>query len=82
MFAPRPRLDPEPAHAKWEYYKSKITEGQRVVPEFHCFMLRGEWWVVDIDKERQMYQQVAALEFADNPDHQSALRYLHGPLGK
>ena len=63
------RLDPEPSHAKWEYYESQITEGQAVVPEFHCFMLRGEWWVVDVDRERGMYQQVAALEFADNPNH-------------
>ena len=62
-------LDPEPPHAKWEYYKSQATEGQAVVPEFHCFMLRSEWWVVDIDRERGMYQQVAALEFADSPNH-------------
>ena len=62
-------LDPEPAHAKWEYYESQVTEGQAVVPEFHCLMLRGEWWVVDVDREREMYQQVAALEFADNPNH-------------
>ena len=67
----RLRLDPEPAHAKWEYYESQITDGQKVVPEFHCFMLRGEWWVVDVDRERQMYQQVAALEFADSPNHLS-----------
>ena len=63
------RLDPEPLHTKWEYYESRVTEGQAVVPEFHCFMLRGEWWVVDIDRERMMYQQVAALEFADSPNH-------------
>lgn len=63
------RLNPQPSHARWEYYESKVTGGQRVVPEFHCFMLRGEWWVVDLDRERQMYQQVAALDFADNPRH-------------
>ena len=63
------RLDPEPSHVTWEYYESRVTEGQKVVPEFHCFMLRGEWWVVDIDRERMMYQQVAALEFADSPNH-------------
>ena len=62
-------LDPEPSHAKWEYYESLVTEGQAVIPEFHCFMLRGEWWVVDIDTERMMYQQVAALEFTDSPNH-------------
>ena len=62
-------LDPEPSHAKWEYFESQLTEGQAVVPEFHCLMLRGEWWVVDIDRARGMYQQVAALEFADNPNH-------------
>ena len=62
-------LNPEPEHAKWEYYESGVTEGQRVVPEFHCLMLRGEWWVVDVDRERGMYQQVAGLEFADSPSH-------------
>ena len=62
-------LDPEPSHAKWEYHDSQVTEEQAVVPEFHCFMLRGEWWVVDVDRERRMCQQVAALEFADSPKH-------------
>ena len=62
-------LDPEPSHAKWEYYESQVTEGQAVVPEFHCLMLRGEWWVVDIDRERRVYQQVAFLEFTDSPNH-------------
>ena len=63
------RLDSQPSHAKWEYFDSQVTKGQAVVPEFHCLMLRSEWWVVDVDRERQMYQQVAALEFADSPNH-------------
>ena len=60
---------PEPAHAKWEYWESVITEGQRVIPEFHCLQVKGEWWIVDADRERGMYCQMAALEFADNPEH-------------
>ena len=60
---------PEPAHAKWEYWESVITEGQRVIPEFHCLQVYGEWWIVDADRERGMSCQVAALEFADNPEH-------------
>ena len=63
------RLNPQPTHARWEYYESRITQGQTAEPEYHCFMLRGEWWVVDVDRRRQIYQQVAALQFADNPDH-------------
>ena len=61
--------DPEPAYARWHYWESMITPGQKVVPEFRCLRLRGEWWIVDIDRSRSMVQQVAALTVADNPDH-------------
>ena len=63
------QLDPQPTHAKWEYFENGITKGQEVVPEFHCLMLRSEWRVVDVDRERGIYQQVAFLEFGDNPNH-------------
>ena len=61
--------DPEPAHAKWQYWDSDISEGQVVVPEFHCLNAFGQWWIVDVDRERGRTQQVAAIEWADNPDH-------------
>ena len=61
--------DPEPTYAQWRYWDSHITEGQEVVPEFLCLRLRGEWWILDRDRQRRMVQQVAALTVADNPDH-------------
>ena len=61
--------DPEPAYARWQYRESQMPPGQRVVPEFRCLQTNGEWWIVDIDRERRMVQQVAALTVADNPDH-------------
>lgn len=61
--------DPEPAHTRWQYWDSGITAEQKVVPEFRCLQVRGEWWIVDIDRERRMVQQVAALSVADDRDH-------------
>ena len=40
-----------------------------LVPRFHCLQVFGEWWVVDVDRTRGLAQQVAALDFADNPEH-------------
>ena len=61
--------DPEPAHARWQYWESEVTPQQKVVPEFRCLQVRGEWWIVDIDRERRMVQQVAAMTVAESPDH-------------
>ena len=61
--------DPEPNYARWQYWESQMPPGQRVVPEFRCLRVNGEWWIVDIDRERKMVQQVAALTVADNPNH-------------
>ena len=61
--------DPEPAHTRWQYWESDITPQQKVVPEFRCLQVRGAWWIVDIDRERRMVQQVAAMTVADNPNH-------------
>ena len=64
------RSDPEPAHCRWQYWESSLTEGNSLlVPTFHCLQVLGECWVVDVDRSRGMAQQVAALEFADNPEH-------------
>ncbi|MCY4528934.1 MAG: hypothetical protein OXD46_07930 [Chloroflexi bacterium] len=61
--------NPEPTYTRWQYWESQVTLGQRVVPEFRCLQTQDEWWVVDIDRERKMVQQVAAITVADNPDH-------------
>ena len=61
--------EPEPAYTRWQYWESQVTPGQRVVPEFRCLQTGGEWWVVDIDREREMLHHVAAIAVADNPDH-------------
>ena len=62
-------LDPEPAHVKWWYRDDPKANEQVVVPEFHCMMLRNEWWIVDVDRQRKIYGQMAYVDFADNPDH-------------
>ena len=61
--------NPKPPHAKWRYWESKITTEQKVVPEFRCLLIRGEWWIVDADRNRGLAQQVAALDFVDDPAH-------------
>ena len=71
--------DPEPPYARWQYWESQMQPGQRVVPEFRCLQANGEWWIVDIDRERRMVQQVAAMTLADNPDH---LAYRSIPDGQ
>ena len=61
---------PEPAHTRWEYYDPQIASGPlRIVPEVHCLQIFGEWWIVDVDRERGARQQVAALTVANNPHH-------------
>jgi hypothetical protein len=61
--------NPEPLHAKWQYWESQLTAGQQVVPEFRCLLLRGEWWIADADRQRGLAQQVAGLTLADDPNH-------------
>ena len=61
--------NPEPMHTKWQYWESELTAEQHVVPELRCLLLRGEWWIVDADRERGLVQQVAALTLADDPTH-------------
>ena len=65
--------DPKPAHAKWVYYEDKLSEDQRDVPKFHCLQVFGQWWVVDVDREGGLAQQVAALEYTDNPNHNQGI---------
>ncbi len=61
--------DPEPRHCRWQYWESGLTKGDWLVPRFHCLQVFGEWWVVDVDPTRGLSQQVAALDFADTPEH-------------
>ena len=62
--------NPEPPGMKWEYRKIEIAGGKlRVVPSFRCLQVFGEWWIVDTDGEKRAYQQIAAFDYADNPNH-------------
>ena len=61
--------NPEPRHCRWKYWESGLTKGDWLVPRFHCLQAFGEWWVVDVDRTHGLAQQVAALDFADNPEH-------------
>ena len=71
--------NPEPQHCRWKYWESGLNWGDWRVPRFHCLHVHSEWWIVDIVDEhtvekdgpglRRLYQQVAALDFADNPEH-------------
>lgn len=64
------RSVPEPAHTQWRYYDSQLASGRlHLVPEIHCLQVFGEWWIVDVDGERMVGQQVAALTVADSPYH-------------
>ena len=69
--ARRANSHPEPAFTRWEYYEPQLAKGPlRVVPEFHCLQVFGDWWVVDLDREAGAYQQIAALAVGNNPDHE------------
>ena len=62
--------NPEPRHCRWKYWESGLTRGgDHLVPRFHCLQVFGEWWVVDVDLRRGLAQQVAGVDFADNPEH-------------
>lgn len=61
--------DPEPAHGQYMYWDSGVTEGQTVMPRYHCLMENGQWWIADVDAERGFGQQVAGLGMVDNPEH-------------
>ena len=61
--------NPEPNHCRWQYWESGLDKGGWLVPGFHCLQVFGAWWVVEVDQVRSVAQQVAALDFADNPDH-------------
>ena len=63
------KCNPEPRHCRWQYWESRLAKGDWLVPRFHCLQVFGEWWVVDVDGKRGLAQQVAALDFADNPEH-------------
>ena len=63
------RSNPEPNHCRWQYWRSELDQGDWLVPRFHCLQVFGEWWIVEVDRVRGVAQQVAALDFADSPEH-------------
>lgn len=67
--------NPEPSQVKWEYHDNSITEGQEVIPEYHCYQVYGSWWIVDVDRARGMAALVAGIQFADNPDHNFGIHH-------
>ena len=79
------RGNPEPKHCRWRYWESELDKGDWLVPRFHCLQVFGEWWVVEVDRGRGLFQQVAGLDFADNPEHNSGIHaqknavYLSSP---
>ena len=44
-------------------------------------MLRNEWWIVDADRHRGIYGQMAYLDFADNPRSSQESRLRRGMTG-
>lgn len=63
--------NPTPDYCKWEYFTNELPiEGRRgTAARFHCLQIMGEWWVAETDGINGMAQQVAALELAENPNH-------------
>ena len=61
--------NPEPRHCRWQYWESALAKGDWLVTRFHCLQVFGEWWIVELDLRHGLAQQFAALEFADNPEH-------------
>ena len=45
-------------------------------------MLRNEWWIVDADRHRGIYGQMAYLDFADNPRSSQESRLRRGMTGR
>ncbi len=61
--------NPEPSHTQWHYWESELSAEQTVVPEYRCIQSGGQWFVVDVDRNRGLAQQVAWLQVADDPEH-------------
>lgn len=55
-----------------------LTEDDWLLPRYHCLQVNGEWWVVEADLKRNRYQQVGALDFADNPEHNFGIHEQKG----
>lgn len=70
--------DPEPKHVEHTYYDFDISEGQMVIPEYHCLQVSGSWWVVDVDRTRGVGAIVATMDFVDNPEHNQGIHSRPG----
>lgn len=64
--------DPSPAYCRWHYWESEIPLTTGMLPRFHCLQISGEWWIVESYPAQGVAQQVAALDLADNPNHDPA----------
>ena len=60
--------DPEPQHARWEYWESELSDPE-FYPEYRCLIVHGQCWVVEADLNQGLCQQVAGLEITDHPEH-------------
>ena len=61
--------NPEPPHTDWQYWESRVTEGQVVVPRYMCAVVGPSWVVADADAQRGMVSEVAHLRVASDPRH-------------
>ena len=72
--------NPEPRHCRWRYWDSELPQksssGEWFVPRFHCMQVFGEWWIVEM--RSGLAQQVAALDFTDNPEHNFGIHERKG----
>ena len=60
--------NPEPQHTEWQYWESRIPVDE-FVPRYHCLVVHGQCWVVEVNPSQNIYQQVAGLSISDNPNH-------------
>ena len=64
--------DPSPAYCRWHYWESEIPLTTGMLPRFHCLQISGEWWIVESYPAQGVAQKVAALDLAENPNHDPA----------
>ena len=70
----------EPQHCRWQYWESDLSKGDSPVSILHCLQVFGEWWIVEMDSGYELAQKVAALEFADNPEHNFGIHERDGAI--
>ena len=71
--------NPEPPHTDWQYWESRVTEGQVVMPRYKCAVIGPYWVVADADEQRGMVSEVAHLRVASDPQHNFG---IHDPKNR